>query len=250
MKLKIIEHGATLITAGAEDAEPEIRAALASGDGDRAVRLAIMNTTDCQRDTGPDEYITVTEDDGTVLWSGWLTGHDKPAPGAELERLRDACRLLGKVVHRDCRILEAARIEMHHNGPHAAMQWVLNSLDGVLDEDWGALKWDGTESAQEWFDRVCEADAVAAAADRTVDHVVAIERLLALPLPENDSGASTVRGYLVALLAELWRDPERFSGKNAVYAAMARDGFDGSLESVDDEAADSLILAAIERMGQ
>jgi hypothetical protein len=38
-------------------------------------------------------------------------------------------------------------------------------------------------------------------------------QLLDLPLPENDSGASTVRGYLLALLTELFREVDGFSGK-------------------------------------
>lgn len=37
--------------------------------------------------------------------------------------------------------------------------------------------------------------------------------LLDLELPENDSGEGTVGGYLLALLTELWREEEGFSGK-------------------------------------
>jgi len=39
------------------------------------------------------------------------------------------------------------------------------------------------------------------------------QAILSLPLTENDSGAKTVRGYLVALLLELWREKEGFDGK-------------------------------------
>jgi hypothetical protein len=39
------------------------------------------------------------------------------------------------------------------------------------------------------------------------------QQILNLPMGPNDSGASTVRGYLAALLAALWRDGEEFSGK-------------------------------------
>lgn len=38
-------------------------------------------------------------------------------------------------------------------------------------------------------------------------------QVLDLPLPDNDSGADTVRGYLVALLAAVWDEGEGFSGK-------------------------------------
>jgi predicted transcriptional regulator len=89
MKIKVIERGETEFTASTEWTEPDIRAALAADDKDGNVRSAIYDTTDTERDTDTDEYITITEDDGTVLWSGWLSGHlkDKAAPGAvELER--------------------------------------------------------------------------------------------------------------------------------------------------------------------
>ena len=93
------------------------------------------------------------------------------------------------------------------------------------------------------------------------------ERLLALELPPNDSGATTVRGYLIALLAAVWRETEGFSGKRPfgnsswqcdLYAPMIKAGFvpgtldeDGYLDGYFDEApADALILAAIERLGQ
>lgn len=37
--------------------------------------------------------------------------------------------------------------------------------------------------------------------------------VLDLEIPENDSGETTVRGYLRALLLEVWREEEGFSGK-------------------------------------
>lgn len=90
------------------------------------------------------------------------------------------------------------------------------------------------------------------------------QQLLDLPLPENDSGASTVRGYLVALLAELWREEECFSGKRPfgnsswqydIYVPMISAGIvegrldeDGYAEHVDVPAADELILAAIQSL--
>lgn len=41
------------------------------------------------------------------------------------------------------------------------------------------------------------------------------EQVLNTPMDpaENDAGASTIREYLVKLLAELWREQEGFSGK-------------------------------------
>lgn len=90
------------------------------------------------------------------------------------------------------------------------------------------------------------------------------QQLLDLPLPENDSGASTVRGYLAALLAELWREEDGFSGKRPfgnsswqyeIYAPMVKAGIvdgrldeDGYVEDVDVPAADKLILAAIQSL--
>jgi hypothetical protein len=47
------------------------------------------------------------------------------------------------------RAMEAARIEMIQNGPEKAMQWILNALP----DQWDREAWDGSESAQEWFDR-------------------------------------------------------------------------------------------------
>jgi hypothetical protein len=84
--------------------------------------------------------------------------------------------------------------------------------------------------------------------------------ILATPMPPNDSGATTIGGYLTALLAELWREADGFSGKHPfgtddwqhdVYAALtaaghlpaARDRW-GELD-IDHRAADALILSAI-----
>lgn len=39
------------------------------------------------------------------------------------------------------------------------------------------------------------------------------QQVLDLEIGDNDSGASTVRGYLVALLLKLWEQSEMFSGK-------------------------------------
>lgn len=87
------------------------------------------------------------------------------------------------------------------------------------------------------------------------------QQVLDLSLPDNDSGAHTIRGYLIALLRALWRDAEGFSSKRPfgnsdwpyeVYGPLVRAGLvsgrfdeDGYLEHVDIEAADELMDRAI-----
>ncbi|WP_043654555.1 hypothetical protein [Nocardia thailandica] len=89
--------------------------------------------------------------------------------------------------------------------------------------------------------------------------------ILELPLePGNDSGADTIRGYLIALLAEVWKYTEGFSGKRPfgnsdwvwdLYAALGRGGavpitFDehGYVDKVDTRECDRLIAAAIREL--
>ena len=78
-------------------------------------------------------------------------------------------------------------------------------------------------------------------------------------------GASTVRGYLIELLATLWREQEGFSGKRPfgnsgweydLYAPLLKAGFiagafdeDGCVEQLDNAAGERLILAAIHALG-
>jgi hypothetical protein len=87
------------------------------------------------------------------------------------------------------------------------------------------------------------------------------QEILGMELGPNDSGASTVRGYLVALLRELWREGEGFSGKRPfgnssweydLYPPLIKAGLirgkldeDGYIEDVDDKRGDELIAAAI-----
>lgn len=91
-----------------------------------------------------------------------------------------------------------------------------------------------------------------------------LDSVLGLPLDENDSGASTVRGYLVALLRALWHEGEGFSGKRPfgnsgwssdLVAPLVRAGLvagsfdeDGYLDECDDKAAYRLVAAAIGRL--
>lgn len=88
--------------------------------------------------------------------------------------------------------------------------------------------------------------------------------ILALPMQDNDSGASTVRGYLVRLLAELWNEGEGFSGKRpfgnssweydlylplvkaeAVAGTVDEDGYLDDFPDTSRREADSLIAKAI-----
>lgn len=80
----------------------------------------------------------------------------------ELTRLRDGGRTLGRIVVAQARAMRAASIEMAQNGPHAAMQWILNSIPPPVDEGDGEM-WDGKETAQQWFDRVEAAERTAGA---------------------------------------------------------------------------------------
>lgn len=98
----------------------------------------------------------------------------------------------------------------------------------------------------------------------STDSAVA-RRVLDLPMDANDSGAATVRGYLTALLAELWREGEGFSGKRPfgnsdweydLYLPLVKAGLvpgrldeDDCIEYVDSRAADQLIAAAIKVLG-
>lgn len=91
------------------------------------------------------------------------------------------------------------------------------------------------------------------------------ERILDLPLDVNESGATTVRGYLAELLLTLWREGEGFSGKRPfsnsgweddliiplVSAGLVRGELGPFREwvDVDEDAARGLIEAAIKRLG-
>lgn len=92
--------------------------------------------------------------------------------------------------------------------------------------------------------------------------------ILDIPLSEKaagESGATTIRGYLVALVREVWREGECFSGKRPfgnsgwpwdIYASLIAAGamagkFDeyGYPEPDDPTEGDRLILSAIDAMG-
>ena len=94
------------------------------------------------------------------------------------------------------------------------------------------------------------------------------EQVLGLPLEPNDSGATTVRGYLVSLLAAVWEEGEGFSGKRPfgtsgwaadlyqplvgagfVPGALDEDGYLDDFPSTSRLQANELIAAAIKSLG-
>jgi hypothetical protein len=72
-------------------------------------------------------------------------------PADEFAVVKSACRMLAKAVTGQNRAMQAARIEMAQGNAPAAVQWILNSLPDVWDDP--ETEWDGTESANEWWDR-------------------------------------------------------------------------------------------------
>lgn len=85
--------------------------------------------------------------------------------------------------------------------------------------------------------------------------------VLGLPMEKNDSGARTIKGYLIKLLDELWAEGEGFSGKRPFgNSGWERDlhkplivagvipgklDSDGYIEEVDDLLANKVIFTAI-----
>lgn len=83
-------------------------------------------------------------------------------------------------------------------------------------------------------------------------HCIRIRAVLDLPLPDNPSGAATVRGYLAELLDHLWIAGSDFSAKRpfgasdwqwVIYEALAGAGFIDGINDTD--TADALIVHAI-----
>ncbi len=86
-------------------------------------------------------------------------------------------------------------------------------------------------------------------------------QVLDIPMGENDAEATTIKGYLVALLDKLWAEEEGFSGKRPfgnsgwsydLYKPLVTAGAvkgkldsDGYIEEVDKDMANSLIFEAI-----
>jgi hypothetical protein len=82
-------------------------------------------------------------------------GARKAAGPEEITKLQNACQVMGKIITGNARAMEAARIELAQGSAEKAMQWILNSLPDVPDGDPGD-QWNGTETADEWFDRTRE----------------------------------------------------------------------------------------------
>jgi hypothetical protein len=135
-----------------------------------------------------------------------------------------------------------------------ALKGVLGELDYDLakaidrDEETGEDRW------HEWVDKF-ESAYIEARGE------LVHERVLDLPLGENDSGANTVRGYLLRLLLVLWDEQDGFSGKRPfgnsgwdydLYKPLIEAGLvdgkfdeDGYIEEVDGRAAKRLIEDSI-----
>jgi len=92
------------------------------------------------------------------------------------------------------------------------------------------------------------------------------QQVLAAPMGENDADATTVRDYLIKLLAKLWREMEGFDSKRPfgnsgwdgeIALALVRAGFVegeideeyGYLDGADYGRVEALVLAAIESLG-
>lgn len=88
MKIRVYSRGETVITADPGYQEAPVRSVLvkaaAGGAHPGWVAENILIATDAARSgISHDHYAVVTEDDGTVLWSGWLTGDPEAEPPAE-----------------------------------------------------------------------------------------------------------------------------------------------------------------------
>jgi hypothetical protein len=112
--------------------------------------------TACQEclETTLDLYVLSDEMEGRRLGVVVVPADE---PEIDVAKLRNGARTLGRTVVHMSRTMRAAWIEMQQNGPQAAMQWVLNALPDVDDND-PEDQWDGKESAAEWLDRTAAAE--------------------------------------------------------------------------------------------
>jgi hypothetical protein len=87
--------------------------------------------------------------------------------------------------------------------------------------------------------------------------------ILDLPMEQNDSKATTIRGYLKALLTDLWEEGECFSGKRPfgnsgwewdLYRALVKGGAikgridEDGLQDCDEVAGNNAIFEAIDAL--
>jgi hypothetical protein len=98
----------------------------------------------------------------------------------------------------------------------------------------------------------------------TIDPATA-RQALDLPMPDNDANATSIRSYLVELLAKVWEEGECFNGKRPfgnsgweydLFPPLITAGLvtgrldeDGYVDDIDDRAATLLIAAAIRELG-
>jgi hypothetical protein len=80
VRIRVISTGTTEFEPDPEYAGPAIiREAIEDGCND--VASTIVDWTDTERSNiSHDDYVTVTGDDGTQVWEGWLGGDLGPAP--------------------------------------------------------------------------------------------------------------------------------------------------------------------------
>jgi hypothetical protein len=133
--------------------------------------------------------------------------------------------------------------------------------DGELASAWTALE----AAYEETRRRAAEVEALVAIPPG--GRVITPRELLDMPIPENNSGARTVRAYLVKLLARVWEEEQGFDGKRPfgdsgwqtdVYVPMVHAGLisgeffeDGFyIKELDERAGCQLMLAAIAALGE
>ena len=77
--MRVIKYGDKEFPLDAEYAGPAIREAIEDGCND--VASQVVDWTDTERSgMDPGEFVIVSEDDGTRMWSGWLGGSRKGEP--------------------------------------------------------------------------------------------------------------------------------------------------------------------------
>ncbi|HEY1668468.1 MAG TPA: hypothetical protein VGG54_22485, partial [Trebonia sp.] len=111
------------------------------------LRAALSSLTD-RAEAGD----VITEDEAGEYRKLTVAGQAGETSAARADRLQQACITLGKVVSQQADTMYTARIELRQNVPAKAMDWILHSIPTVWDGDPGT-EWDGSESAQAWWDR-------------------------------------------------------------------------------------------------
>jgi hypothetical protein len=98
----------------------------------------LYDITDTHRsDSDPEEHLAVTDDDGTVLWSGWL-GTDLAAPGTARDQLAALWEQAA-----DARQAETARLMAEGKTVGAAVPSVEAAMLRECARQLRALTWEG-----------------------------------------------------------------------------------------------------------